>query len=66
MDTESDFPCNFLFAKLGSFPTSPLRIGASVLLLLRVTAGAASVLGVPGDVGGRESGAELMECAPRL
>lgn len=72
IDTDSDFPCN-LFLRCSNasssvvFPTSPFRTGASVLLLARAARGATGVtLGVPGEVGGRESGAELMECAPRL
>lgn len=36
------------------------------MLLVRDVKGVIALRGVPGDVGGRASGAELIECAPRL
>jgi hypothetical protein len=47
-------------------PTSPFLTILSFPLDARVDVARTGVRGVPGDVGGRASGAELMECAARV
>jgi len=51
----------------GTCPTSLFRAGMSRAWLTGVDTGASTVgRGMPGEVGGLASGAELMEWAPRL
>jgi hypothetical protein len=75
--TESDLACIFFF--FGSeevfepvsldgrcLPMRPFLVAGSFPLGARVGIAVAGVRGVPGDVGGRESGAELMEWDARV
>lgn len=78
MVTDSDFANNlFLRCSINSGscsaplglrerPTNPFRVGASSPLCDLLGRLGTAVRGVPGDVGGRARGAELIEWAPRL
>jgi hypothetical protein len=48
------------------FPMYPFLRGSSSTGFMRFADCVIALRGVPGDVGGRANGAELMECAPRL